>query len=65
MSILKDIKGVTLSEQQYNDLVEGKAVKVEGMTAKSDKTFDATLQVNAEKKGIEFIFDNSREFKER
>ena len=35
------------------------------MTAKSGKSFNATLQVNAEKKGIEFIFDNNRGFKER
>ena len=35
------------------------------MTSKRGKSFDATLQVNAEKKGIEFIFDNSRGFKER
>ncbi len=34
------------------------------MTAKSGKSFNATLQVNAEKKGIEFIFDNNRGFKE-
>jgi hypothetical protein len=46
-----------LSDAQYKDLVEGKAVKVEGMTAKSGKTFNATLQVNAERKGIKFIFD--------
>ena len=65
VNIPKEIKGVTLSDTQYKDLVEGKAVKVEGMTAKSGKPFDATLQVNAEKKGIEFIFDNSRGFKER
>ena len=65
VNIPKEIKGVTLSDAQYKDLVEGKAVKVEGMTAKSGKPFDATLQVNAEKKGIEFIFDNSRGFKER
>lgn len=65
VNIPKEIKGVTLSDQQYKDLVEGKAVKVEGMTAKSGKNFDATLQINAEKKGIEFIFDNSRGFKER
>lgn len=65
VNIPKEIKGVTLSDAQYKDLVEGKAVKVEGMTAKSGKSFDATLQVNAEKKGIEFIFDNSRGFKER
>ncbi|WP_028896491.1 DUF4099 domain-containing protein [Prevotella sp. HUN102] len=65
VNIPKDIKGVTLSDAQYKDLVEGKAVKVEGMTAKSGKTFNATLQVNAERKGIEFIFDGNRGFKER
>jgi len=65
VNIPKEIKGVTLSDAQYKDLVEGKAVKVEGMTAKSGKSFDALLQVNAEKKGIEFIFDNNRGFKER
>ena len=64
VNIPKEIKGVTLSDAQYKELVEGKAVKVEGMTAKSGKTFDATLQVNAERKGIEFIFDNNRGFKE-
>ena len=65
VNIPKEIKGVTLSDAQYKDLVEGKAVKVEGMTSKRGKSFDATLQVNAEKKGIDFIFDNSRGFKER
>ena len=65
VNIPKEIKGVTLSDAQYKDLVEGKAVKVEGMTAKSGKTFDATLQVNAERKGIEFIFDDRQGLKER
>ena len=65
VNIPKEIKGVTLSDAQYKDLVEGKVVKVEGMTSKSGKSFDAVLQVNAEKKGIEFIFDNNRGFKER
>ena len=65
VNIPKEIKGVTLSDAQYKDLVEGKAVKVEGMTAKSGKSFDATLQVNAEKKGIEFIFENKQGLKER
>ena len=65
VNIPKEIKGVTLSDTQYKDLVEGKAVKVEGMTAKSGKTFNATLQVNAERKSIEFIFDSNRGFKER
>ena len=65
VNIPKEIKGVTLSDAQYKDLVEGKAVKVEGMTAKSGKPFNATLQVNAEKKGIEFIFENKQGLKER
>ena len=65
VNIPKEIKGVTLSDAQYKDLVEGKAVKVEGMTAKSGKSFDATLQVNAEKKGIEFIFENRQGLRER
>ena len=65
VNIPKEIKGVTLSDAQYKELVEGKAVKVEGMTAKSGKSFNATLQVNAERKGIEFIFDGNRGFKER
>ena len=65
VNIPKEIKGVTLSDAQYKDLVEGKAVKVEGMTAKSGKSFDAVLQVNAERKGIEFIFDNKQGLKER
>ena len=64
VNIPREIKGITLSDAQYKSLVEGKAVKVEGMTAKSGKTFNAVLQVNAEKKGIEFIFDNNRGLKE-
>ena len=65
VNIPKEIKGVTLSDAQYKDLVEGKAVKVEGMTAKSGKTFNATLQVNAERKGIEFIFGDNKSLRER
>ena len=52
VNIPKEIKGVTLSDVQYKDLVEGKAVKVEGMTAKSGK-------------GIEFIFGDNKSLRER
>ena len=65
VNIPKEIKGVSLSDVQYKDLVEGKAVKVEGMTAKSGKSFNATLQVNAERKGIEFIFGDNKSLRER
>ena len=41
----KEIKGVTLSDAQYKELVEGKAVKVEGMTAKTlSERFGKVLQ---------------------
>ena len=65
VNIPKEIKGVTLSDAQYKELVEGKAVKVEGMTAKSGKTFNATLQVNTERKGIDFIFGEGKSLRER
>ena len=45
VNIPKEIKGVTLSDAQYKDLVEGKAVKVEGMTAKTlSERFGKVLQ---------------------
>lgn len=65
VSIPKEIKGVELTDQQFKELIEGKAVHVEGMLSKSNKPFDATLQVNAEKKGIEFIFDSTKSYKQR
>lgn len=61
----QEIKGVTLTDDQHRQLSEGKAVLVQGMTARNGKKFDATLQINAEKKGIEFIFDPSKTFSER
>lgn len=60
-----EIKGVELSPQQQADLAGGKAVTVEGMTSKKGTAFDATVQVNAEKRGIEFKFDNSPKFSQK
>ena len=54
-----------LTSEQYKDLSEGKSREVEGMLSRNGKPFDATLQVNAERRGIEFIFGNNRSFKER
>lgn len=65
VSIPLEIKGVQLTSEQYKDLSEGKAVKVEGMLSRNGKPFDATLQVNADKKGIEFIFDERKSYKQR
>ena len=45
VNIPKEIKGVTLSDAQYKELAEGKAVKVEGMTAKTlSERFGKVLQ---------------------
>jgi len=52
------IKGVTLDDKQKQALGEGKPVLVEGMTSKNGKIFSASIQVNADKRGIEFQFDN-------
>lgn len=58
LKIPDTIKGVTLDEKQKKELSEGKAVLVEGMTSKNGKEFSALVQINADKKGIEFRFDN-------
>lgn len=52
-----EIKGVKLNDEQKKILSEGKALYLEGMTAKSGNTFNAIVQVNADKRGIEFQFD--------
>ena len=60
--IPKEIKGVQLTEQEQNDLREGKKVFIEGMTSNSGKEFDAHIQINAERRGIEYIFENDKLF---
>ena len=65
VQIPHEIKGVQLSEEQHRALAEGRPVRVEGMLSRHGKPFDATLQVNAEKRGIEFIFKDTLSNKER
>lgn len=60
--IPNEIKGVQLTDQEKNDLREGKKVYIEGMTAKSGNEFNANIQVSAERRGIDFIFENDRIF---
>ncbi|MEE0572798.1 MAG: DUF3945 domain-containing protein, partial [Paraprevotella clara] len=60
--IPKEIKGVKLTEQEINDLREGKKVFIEGMISNSGKEFDAHIQVNAERRGFEYIFENDKLF---
>lgn len=60
--IPREISGVKLTEQEQNDLREGKKIFIEGMTARSGNPFDAHIQVNAERRGVEFIFENDKLF---
>ena len=60
--IPNEIKGVTLDDGQKAELREGRAIMLEGMTAKNGKEFSAEVQVNADRKSIEFRFpDNLRQ----
>ena len=60
--IPKEIKGVKLTEREQNDLREGKKVFIEGMISNNGKEFDAYIQINAERRGIEYIFENDKLF---
>lgn len=55
------IKGVQLDENKKKELEEGKSVFVEGMTARSGREFNAHLQIDADKRGIGFRFNQSLE----
>ncbi len=56
--IPENIKGVDLNEQQKTDLSEGKAVYIENMMSKKNTPFSAYLQFNADRRGLEFRFDD-------
>lgn len=60
IQIPDEIKGVKLDEQQKQALQEGKPLYLEGMTSKNGDPFDATVQFNADKRYVEFIFDRNQ-----
>lgn len=60
MKIPDEIKGIKLDEHQKQILLEGKPLYLEGMTSTKGTTFDATVQFNADKRYVEFIFDNNQ-----
>lgn len=59
MQIPDEIKGIKLDDQQKQALQEGKPLYLEGMTSKNGEPFDATVQFNADKRYVEFIFDRN------
>ncbi|MCM1353021.1 MAG: DUF3945 domain-containing protein, partial [Alistipes senegalensis] len=56
-----EVKGVKLDPTQQAALSRGEGVFVEGMTAKSGKLFNATIQINADKRGLDFHFGGRRQ----
>ena len=53
-----EIKGLKLDDAQKQALQEGKPLQLEGMISKKGEPFDATVQFNADKRYVEFLFDN-------
>ena len=59
VKIPDEIKGVKLDDAQKQTLMEGKPLQLEGMISKKGTEFDATVQFNADKRYVEFMFDRS------
>ena len=65
MRIPEEIKGVKLNDEQKQTLAEGKPLFIEGMTSKKGESFDASVQFNADKGHIEFLFDRNNEVNQK
>ena len=59
INIPDEIKGVKLDDAQKQTLMEGKPLQLEGMISKKGTEFDATVQFNADRRYVEFLFDRS------
>ncbi len=57
IKIPDEIKGLKLSEDQKQTLMEGKPLYLEGMISKKGTEFSANVQFNADKRYVEFMFD--------
>ena len=59
IKIPDEIKGVKLDDAQKQTLMEGKPLKLEGMISTKGTEFSATVQFNADKRYVEFLFDRN------
>ena len=59
IKIADEIKGVKLDDAQKQTLMEGKPLQLDGMISKKGTEFSATVQFNADKRYVEFMFDRS------
>ncbi len=60
MKVPNEIKGIKLNEHQKQTLLEGRPLYLEGMISKKGESFDATVQFNADKRYVEFLFNNKQ-----
>lgn len=58
----KEIQNLQLSEHEMNELREGRAIKLEGLISSKGNEYATTIQINAERRGIEYIFENDKLF---
>ena len=63
--IPNEIKGVTLTPDEIQKLKNGEQIFVDGMKSNQGKEFNANLQYNAERRGIEFIFPKDQAFNQQ
>lgn len=59
IKIPNEIKTVKLDDAQKQTLMEGKPLKLEGMISTKGTEFSATVQFNADKRYVEFLFDKN------
>ncbi len=59
IKIPDEIKGIKLNDEQKQALIDGKPLKLDGMISKKGTEFSATLQFNADKRYVEFLFDRN------
>ncbi|MBW8523864.1 DUF3945 domain-containing protein [Chryseobacterium chendengshani] len=60
IKIPDELKGVKLDDQQKQTLQDGKPLHIEGMISKKGEPFNATVQFNADKRYVEFLFDKTQ-----
>ena len=65
VQIPDEIKGVKLNKEQQQALREGKGIFLENMISNRKNPFSATVQVNADKKSLEFIYPNAKQSQEQ
>mgnify|MGYP003100360092 CR=1 FL=1 len=65
VQIPDEIKGIKLNKEQKEALREGKGVFLEDMISNRKNPFSATVQVNADKKSLEFIYPNAKQSQEQ